>query len=901
MTSPRLRSAFVAALFSAVTILACQPAWAATSATLTVTVVEVQSAVPIPNATVTLEGRDDIAHSVGQGTYRFDTVAPGDYHVEAGASGYQSAEVVVHVGTDGATVSIPLRRGNDATQLPQIATIQAVAQDRPDSGMTVHTTLGGQSLVQAGAFRLADALVEVPALNATDSGRTTQANGPGSSIYMDARGLGVDETLSMIDGHPIAQGIDLGYNYQNAPIFGLQDVYIGYGTGASGLSSYGVAGGIVDMRTLEPSLTPHVRYLQGLGSFGLATSAFNATGTTAHGKIGYAFAYGVEGSGGPLGTQRIYAPSASWDASSPAYRDDASFRLSQATIRRSFLAKLRFTLGTGTFLTLHAMSNDSTADGTGNSDNIYLTPTVALAKGQQLLTNKGVGDPCGPGTFMAVNAFGIPNGVGRDFAPDGGVTCQTPQQYAQFNIGWQGYGPHHVTNTLSDYDLRVDTGVRTQRLTLDTFSNSYKFYYDRSQFLPYFASPGDTGFVLDQTVTNTGFTLSDRIDAGPHQIGLLYRYLNSGSSFAATGSPLQAPSAYERTAAVQDTWSAPHTPLVARLQLAATASSATHSSFLNPHADVQYALGNGDRVRISGGSSAVQPPAAWLGLPFVPLPLPQFTGALDCAGTNAIGSAPSTALKPERAYDTDMAYTHDWSHDDYTTVDLYTENLFDKIYNTTVPLSALPAGTISPSVLAGYQNALQTTCGAATAATLGLTGYVNVGRVQARGIMVVGEQHVARNLSLAYGWSEESAILRSANIGLLQNNPTMILNGQLPSVPIGKASLALRYHSAYGMEAMLSEYLISANNPANLPAYNYTNAEIGIPTGHSAIVRLNIDNVFNQWSSSQALIGEGYTLPLNGYALPGANAPFVGAGATVLQNLAPRRFEITFQIGGSRR
>ncbi len=870
----------------------------ATTGALSVRIVDALTVRPISTASVTLPDRhNESARNAGNGTYVFDSLAPGTYRIEIVAPGHESVvRTVTIAGAIPIALSVALGANDEATQLHAIARVTAVGQDRPDLGPSIHTTLGSETLADAGAFRLADALVEVPELNATETGYTTQANGPGSSIYMDVRGLGAIETLSMVDGHPLGEGIDLGYNFQNAPIFGLQETYVGYGTGASGLASYGTGGGIIDMRTLDPTLTPHANVLQGFGSWGRMTTAFNATGSTANGSIGYAFAYGVEGSSGPLGSQQIYAPTASWDPSSAQYIPGATYELTQETLRRSFLGKLRFKLGPSSYLTLHELSNVSTADGTGNSDDIYEPYNVALAQGQQRLTNKSAGDPCAAGTFTVLNEFGIPEGTGRNFGPDGGVACQTPQQYANFNMGWQGYGPHRVSNYANDYDVRYDTYGGNNTFSLDTFTNAYNFFYDRTQFLPFFATPGDTGFSLMYTVVNTGVVAMDHLDLGDNQLGFMARYMNNTNRFAETATPLQAPAVNDRAFAVEDLWNPAGSPLDARLRLSETSSTATDTSFLDPHADVEYRLGARDRARFSAGSAAVQPPGAWLGLPFVPTPAAQFSSDITCSGVNPIGSAPSSVLKPERADDADLAYTHNWTDEDYTTVDLYTENLFNKIYDTTIPLSQLPAGAISAATTAPYQALLTGACGAATPASLGATGYVNVGRIQARGAELVGRQRILPSLALAYAWSEESAILRDANVEELEANPTMILNAQLPNVPMHKASLGLQYGVPAGVAASFTEYFVSANNPANLPAYDYANAAVGIPIGHGVWLRGIVYNVFDQYASNEQIAGLGYPLALNSYALPGAYLPYIGSGATIYEGLAPRRFEVTLRV-----
>ena len=88
---------------------------------------------------------------------------------------------------------------------------------------------------------------------------------------------------------------------------------------------------------------------------------------------------------------------------------------------------------------------------------------------------------------------------------------------------------------------------------------------------------------------------------------------------------------------------------------------------------------------------------------------------------------------------------------------------------------------------------------------------------------------------------------------------------------------------------------LSVNNPADLPAYTFTNAEVGAVVGPGRL-RFIAYNLFNNESGDRSLIGQGYPLALNSYAPSFAYAPYVGAAATTAYVLAPRRFEIYYQI-----
>lgn len=868
-------------------------------------IVDAGSGRPVEGAAVTLVDEPALPVALLRDgvTYHVDGLSPGVHTIAVAASGYRPERGQFLLAGAGTSVTVRLRRSDEATELPTVGRVEARTSDNPSSGMVLHTTLGARDLERSGAFRLADALVTLPDLSATNqtAGRnqTSQSNGPGSSIYMDIRGFGPIETLTLIDGHPLGQGVDLGFNFQDAPIFALGSVYVGYGSGASGISSLGEIGGIVDMRTLEPTPEQRSSALQGFGSYGRALTELQATGIMKGHRIGYALAYGVEGTGGPIAPQLVYSPAASFDQSTSesAIRNAATYPYSQDTNRRSALAKLRLSLGPATNLTLRAITNTSWEDGTGNSDNIYRDPQVALALGQQLLAAKPPppADLCPAGTFTATNIFGQPNGFGRNGQPDGGVTCQTPQRYAQFNTGFQGIGPHQTQLRATDYDLRLTSEYGRQSLFADAFTNSYYFNYDRSGFLPYFQTPGDTGFTLDQLVVNTGVQLVDRIAMGKNEIAFGIRDLVNANRFRLTQAPVQAPRVNEQSLALEDRYH-PSDRLTTQFDLALEASSATSSTSLEPHVAVSYDLTAADRMRVTAGGNIVQPPGIWLGLPFVPTPLNQFVPT--CSGVAPVGTGPTLPLGPERGGDEELTYSHLWGADSQLTFAAYNAQLVGKLYNVIVPISSLPAGSVPESALAPYQQILMAVCGP-TLPPLGVTENLNLGEVSARGLQAVANVRLTRTLVAKLDWSEESAVLRSAPPVLLAANLSLVPGGQLPAVPLHKASFGLDYRSRGGLEAGFTTFRVSTNNPANLPAYAYTNAQVGALVGPGRL-RFLAYNLFNQQAGDRSLLGEGYPLALNAFAPSFAYAPFVGSAATTRYVLAPRRYEVYYQLTRTR-
>ncbi|HEY9086472.1 MAG TPA: TonB-dependent receptor plug domain-containing protein [Candidatus Tyrphobacter sp.] len=887
-------------------------------------VLEVRSSVThglIASAEVWLpDERNRRAESTGMGTFRAD-VTPGEHRIAVRAPGYALRIVRIAVAAPNTQLTIVLDPSFGATELPTIA-VTTITAPRNDvtSGPALHTSLGAEDLARAGMFRLADALLTLPDANASanaagspagspgqgaQAGKIAQSTGPGSSIFFDLRGFGPIETSTLIDGHPIGQGIDLGYDFQDAPIFALQDVYIGYGSGANGAFGVNNAGGVIDMRTLDPTEQPSLRLLQGFGSYQRSTTALQATGNDPSGRFTYAFAYGVEGQDGWIAHDRQYVPAASFDPSTsdPAILDAATYVLDQSTVRRSALAKLGINLGAPTWLTLHALSNTSWEDGSGNSDNIYLPAPTALARGNQLLAAKTPSDPCPGGTFTALNPFGMPQGFGPTGAPDGGLTCQTPQQWASFNTGWQGIGPHFTTLHATDEGAHLTTASGPHSIALDLYDNDYYFDYDRTGFLPYFATPGDTGFAFDQLVGNVGGSLIDQIDLGDNTLGVGYRYDDetyrfrflAGSVLRQSGVPDTVQNVGVRNGALslEDQYQLNDARTTLQGWLVSTSSSATHTSFIDSHFGLRHEFGARDAVRFTAGSVTVQPPAAWLDNPFVPIALQGFNPT--CGEPASVGSASIGSLGPERAADQELTYSHHFDPDSQVVVAAYNTLLDSKIYQTTVPLSALPPNFVSPALLGPYEAVLTATCGASNAG-LGVTSYDNVGQVRARGFLLSATTHIGPATRIRLDWSGESDVLERADTPLLAANKTLILGGQLPNVPLHKASFAVEQRFSDAVDGALVYNWTGAGNPSNLPAYSFVNAQfsIGLPRGALHVI---VNNLFDQWSGDRALIGQGTALPLSPLAQPGDYAPYVGIDATTEYPLAPRRVEVYYQIG----
>ena len=576
------------------------------------------------------------------------------------------------------------------------------------------------------------------------------------------------------------------------------------------------------------------------------------------------------------------------------YKDDS------LAVSRSGLAKLRYALNDTSNLTFTSVVSSYWNDKTGNGDGDYTPYALALAQGEGNLAGYSPATfaklglaACPAGTFVATNANGQPNGFGpppKGSAPgtlgplDGGITCQTPQQYAAFNTGYAGAGTAWQAFNFGDYHLGFSSTPRNQIVRADVFTNRYLDTISRQYALPFISEPGDSSqaFYARDNVAETGATVSDTFRGRDNDFGLGYSYLNTAYdlSFATpSGGSAGTPIVNESGFVLHDIYHPQSGPLTAYLDGSLKRSTATNTWNADPRASLVYSASNHDVARFSVGATTTQPSGDELDQPFVPSPPGGAGGGagINCV-SNSIGTAPSSVLKPERGVDTELAYGHRFRDDSQVQLTLYNVNIYDKLFSTTIPLSQSGTGFIDPVYLAQATAAIAKSCPNA-AATLAVTGTFNVGQERSRGAMLGGRQRLARNTFIDYDWTLDSTALVSAPVQLLQANVTLIPGAQLAHLPLHTFVGGLDQVVGHALDLRYTIHTFSAGNTKSLPAYNYSDLRASVPLGRG-LVSVTVSNLFNQWANIQGLRGEGVPLALNAYATAANYAPLVGNAAT---------------------
>jgi outer membrane receptor protein involved in Fe transport len=863
-------------------------------------VIDAQTGLPLAGAAVSVGGGPVQVISDAHGGFRVLGLPPGVYALSISRSGYQPSEadsVTLTAGT-AANVTLALQAAPTGARLTTIGRSATTLGGALQKASTSYRSLDPEALIESGTYRAGDALRGLPGVN---NGITGDTAALGDDLQLDFRGIGTLETLAMLDGHPIAYGVPGGYNYQLSPVAGLRNINVIYGS-SSNLAGYSAIGGSVDFQTLEPTPDQRVTVSQGYGTYSKASTQLQATGTID--RLDYAFAYGVGSLDGPLKNDFQYQPGAAFDQSAvapgadPAVRALAVYKDDSLAVSRSGLAKLRYALSATTDLTLTSVVSSYWNDKTGNGDGDYTPYALALAQGEGNLAGYSPAAfpqlaPCPAGTFVATNANGQPNGYGpppKGSAPgtlgprDGGITCQTPQQYAAFNTGYDGAGTAWQAFNFGDYHLGLRSAPRNQIVRVDAFTNRYLDTISRQDALPFVSAPGDStqAFYARDNVAEAGVSASDTFVGRDNDIGLGYTYLNTSYnlSFATpTSAAAGTPIVNEAGFVLHDIYHPHGGALTAYFDGTLKRSTATNTSNVDPRASMVYSVTSRDVARFSAGATTTQPSGDELDQPFVPSPPGGAGGGagINCV-SNSIGSAPSSVLKPERGVDAEIAYGHRFRDDSQVQLTLYNVNIYDKLFSTTIPLSQSGTGFIDPVYLAEATAAIAKSCPNA-AATLAVTGTFNVGQERARGAMLGGRQRLTPRTFIDYDWTLDSTALVSAPVPLLQANVTLVPGAQLAHLPLHTFAGALDQVVGRGVDLRYTVHAFSAGNTKSLPAYNYSDLRASVPIGRG-LFAVTVSNLFNQWANIEGLRGEGVPLALNAYATPANYAPLVGNAAT---------------------
>jgi hypothetical protein len=868
------------------------PARALASSSIAGQVVDAASGLALAGATVRIANTLAHATTDAHGAFVLTGIAPGTYRLEVRAQGYQPALSTKLVVTADVRAYTTLAVQRATSNLHVIAVTSTRSSSSLQQSSVIAATLNTETLEAIGVLRAGDALRTLPGVNNGINGDTAAL---GDDINLNIRGIGQPETVAAIDGHPIGYGIKGGFNYQLSPIFPFRNIQVLYGSGGSNILGVNAIGGVVNFQTLDATPNGQTTFTQGYGSFQRLASSLTTTGTD--GKLGYALAYGVSGLDGPFRNANFYQVGASADPSAPVgstiynnaiYTDDSSATSRAALIKVTYAPDLK------TNVTFTDVNSSYWENKTGNGDGDYLPYSTALARGNANLTSYQA--ETHPKVVCPSGQFYI---SGNNYPVDGQIPgCQTPAQYATLQSGWQGSGAAWQAFNFGYQDLNIAHRAGAGTISLDGFTT---FYFD-SVYRLNLPTPAKAK-TTDSRVQSNGTILDDDFAGTNNDFTFGYSYLNNAYVYQTISNNPSYSSPFDNETAffVRDVYQPQHSTLTSFFNLWAKHASATNSSYLDPRLSLLDRLSSRDVLRGAVGATTTEPTSDEIDVPFAPsaLALGTLQGAgggtsYVCGGLNSIGTAPSADLKPERGVDEELAYGHTWSGDSITQLQLYNVNVYNKLYSTIAPLTQTGTAGIDPTYITTADALLTTTCGAGNY-SLGTTGTVNVGTLQARGADLSGRWRATRRFFVDYDWALTSSVLKNAPPQLLESNLTDIIDSQIKGVPLHTANVAL--DDTIGViDTRYTFYAVSDNNTKNLPAYSYSNLAISMPVTHLGTFTVSVFNLFNQWANIAGLLGEGVPAPLNSYAPASAYVPLIGTAATEQFGLPYRSIYLSFQF-----
>ena len=408
----------------------------------------------VPGATVRLYGRERsfslVTATDSGGAYSFKNLAPGEYLVEAEASGFALAPAQ----------SVDVERGKTTTHdvtLELSGVRSAVVITASDTPQTVDevskalTVVADQEINERDEIAIPEALRVVPGL------RVQQLGGPGAFTSIKTRGLPSEDTALLVDGIRLRdaaapQGDATGL-LENLNVTNVSRIEVLRGSGSSLYGSNAV-GGVVNVVTDEGGGPIHGSVLGEGGGLGLFRTRAQLAGGLSNNRVVY--------SGGISFFNVTRGLDDQDEARNTSGQGRILFRLTpSATLTgRIYTSKSRLQL-------------NNNPEGVGTLPATGIIEAIPLSQAEQLRFEAGVPSSdliLGGATF--VPGANDPDNFRKSSFFDGAVTfTQRPTEAFGYTISYQGLatnrsginGPLGVGfqpfggTTRSDFDARVHT------------------------------------------------------------------------------------------------------------------------------------------------------------------------------------------------------------------------------------------------------------------------------------------------------------------------------------------------------------------------------------------------------------------------------------------------------------
>lgn len=450
----RLTRAVFLSLLVAMTMVSA--VWAQTdssNATISGQVKDPQSA-NVPGASVTLYGRDGsfslVTATDSSGAYSFKHLAPGEYLIEAAASGFSAAPAQTVALTRGQSATLDI-----ALQLSGLrSSVVVTASDTPqtvDEVSKALTVVEVQEIEERNEMTIPESLRTVPGL------RVQQLGGPGSFTSIKTRGLPSEDTAVLIDGirfrDPASTQGDASGFLEDLIVTDVSRLEVLRGSGSSLYGSNAV-GGVVNIVTDEGGGPIHGSVLGEGGNLGLFRTRAHLAGGVNNNRIVYSAGFSLLNVTRGLDNED--------EARTTSGQGRILFRLTPtATLSgRIYTANSRLQL-------------NNSPEGIGNLPPTGIIEAIPLSPEEQLRFEAGVPPAqlnIGNATF--VPAANDPDNLRKANFFDGAVIfTQRPTESFGYTISYQGLATNRSTingplgvgfqpfggTTRSDFDGRIHT------------------------------------------------------------------------------------------------------------------------------------------------------------------------------------------------------------------------------------------------------------------------------------------------------------------------------------------------------------------------------------------------------------------------------------------------------------
>lgn len=866
---------------------------------------DAQGGLPVTGARIELfQGNVKVATTTtdANGSFSFaKKEPPGVYSLSINADGYQqsrSADFEIAYGQEQVTIRTAIFRSAGLKTIARVATAGRTALQ---TTATVNASIDPALIQAEGYQRSVDALITVPGVvnqNATSA--------VGDDMNLSIRGFDATETATLLDGHPVGPvgALGNGYNYNVSPFWGINSADVIFGSGASGLFGATTIAGAVNFQTIDPTRDPHLSVTQGVGTNAKAMTGLLSTGTL--GKLGYALAWGVQGTNGNFPGASItqtallqnsvinppYCPSKNNCNAPPPDLTSKNvnnflntYWVTGQYSQTNFVGKLRYSFSPNTQLQFTAYSATTWSNSTGNGDNDYAAYPYVLYLAQQTVAG-------GPNTIL-VN--GTPKTCDKGIAvlvdAPPGYECMTIAQYAKAFYGPFG-GSVDKWKTLGnqDYDLRLTQAVGIGQLTIDGFADAYNYNQQKGPGAALGAyttyGPGPSYLNL---YNNRGFLISDDIPMSKNDLGFGYSWLhqsNTNGQFPyifPNGTQINAfgnnPALYLATASyfVRDTWT-PNQRLQGFATVWVQRSLDTSSTHVGPRLSLMYRPDSNDVIRVAAGRSYSEPDPSLIA--FAP-PVYSAPSSINCppatSGPGAVTPLAAVAnpgLQPETATDLELAYGHRFGVTTNIQAVAYQSWEHGALLNGVVPIVGFAGITVPPAYIDEALTRLSKCAGLhPTINDLGFQTTFNASGARYRGIDMSATVGLTRNLTFTADYAVTSAAYVGVPQSILFQNINILDGGQIFGIPLRSGNVGLSYETPRGFLARVDATYVGPFNSYNRVPFWYANGSVSQAINPRLTLNMGLQNIFNSAAQEYGLIGVGVYAPVNFYGSAALGGP----------------------------